>query len=56
MGQEKTRREQRCDLVLGGEVKIICGWCQRTLGWKIGAGTSHGICSDCEKKFFGTEA
>lgn len=33
-------------------MKILCAWCQKTLGWKIGAGTSHGICPDCEKKFF----
>lgn len=35
----------------GLTIKIVCAWCQKSLGTKRnGSGTSHGICSKCEKK------
>ena len=34
--------------------KLICAWCKKFLDWIEGfADTSHGICDDCAKKFFG---
>lgn len=29
---------------------VICAWCGKKLGTWDGEGTSHGICSDCDKK------
>jgi len=31
-------------------VKRVCGWCQKTLGYKPGVGTTHGICRKCKAK------
>lgn len=41
---------------------IRCAWCKRITGNKPPYGGKHdkeitdGICSECEKKYFGTEA
>lgn len=26
-------------------MEVICGWCQKHLGWIEGEGISHGICA-----------
>ncbi len=34
-------------------IQIVCGWCGKDLGRKLGhgvEGTSHGICDDCVVK------
>lgn len=38
---------------------VVCAWCGRVLGTKpsLGqSGVSHGICLDCEKKYFAEKA
>lgn len=31
--------------------RIICAWCKKFLGWKLGgSGTTHGICKNCKKQ------
>ena len=38
-----------------GEIVVICGWCGKFLGTKLGlgrSGVSHGICSECLERNF----
>lgn len=39
-------------------MKIVCAWCDKDMGGKPpyeDGGTSHTICEDCLKKYFGKE-
>ena len=41
-------------------VRRVCAWCGRTMGWRFCewenfGDVSHGICEDCERKFWEAE-
>lgn len=39
-------------------LKIVCAWCNKTIGYKDGKGVNgitHGICRKCQKKHFGKQ-
>lgn len=38
-----------------GDILVVCAWCGEELGRKPGlgqSGISHGICLDCQEKYF----
>jgi hypothetical protein len=35
-------------------MKIVCAWCEKTIGYKPGEGITHGICQPCMEALLGT--